>query len=148
MISSIIHRVASEEALDYWQQRLAGEGIGAERNDGPLVFSDPEGMRHELGRFERPDEPLIARSSETPEEFALQGFEGVRALVGDPGRSEVLLREALGFSERSEHDLGGPRRAALPPNYEPIRSRVEPILTPLPDIRQWCPAPARTDSQP
>ena len=60
-------------------------------------------MRHELGVFERPDEPLIARSSEVPEEFALQGFEGVRALVADPDRSETLLHEVLGFSELSDH---------------------------------------------
>jgi glyoxalase family protein len=35
---------------------------------------------------------------------------------------------------------------ALPPNFEPIRSEIEPILTPLPDIRQWRPAPARTEN--
>jgi glyoxalase family protein len=29
---------------------------------------------------------------------------------------------------------------SLPPDYEPLRSRIEPLLTPLPDIRQWRPA--------
>jgi glyoxalase family protein len=28
---------------------------------------------------------------------------------------------------------------SLPPNYEPLRSKIEPLLTPLPDIRQWRP---------
>ena len=29
---------------------------------------------------------------------------------------------------------------ALPPDFEAIRDKVEPHLTPLPDIRQWRPA--------
>ncbi len=238
MIRAIIHRVASQEALDYWQRRLSAEGVSVQRERDRLVFSDPEGMRHELGMFDRPDEPLIARSSDVPEQFALQGFEGVRALVADPARSAALLREALGFAELSDHEweARGEHRGgrilfeqsdtrgtpgagtvhhiawsvsraemddwreriiasggrptpvidrfyfesvyfrepsgilyelasydgagftvdepaetlgetlALPPNYEPIRSKVEPILTALPDIRQWRPIAARTEN--
>jgi glyoxalase family protein len=238
MVSTIIHRVASEDALDFWHQRLTAEGIAARREGDRLAFSDPEGMNHELGVFERTDEPLIARSREVPEGFALQGFEGVRALVADPARSESLLREVLGFSELSDHEweargehrggrilfehsdqrgipgagtvhhiawaayrdeleqwreriiAAGARPTgvidrfyfesvyfrepsgilyelatydgagfavdepaetlgetlALPPNYEPLRSKVEPILTPLPDIRQWRPISAGTEA--
>ena len=238
MVSTIIHRVGSDEALDYWQRRLSGEAVAVAREPDRLAFSDPDGMRHELGVFDRPDEPLIARSSDVPQEFALHGFEGVRALVTDPARSEALLRQTLGFAElsgqeweaRGEHrggrislqpshtpgtpgagtvhhiawsvyrsemeewrqriiaagrnptpvidrfyfesvyfrepsgilyelasydgagfDIDEPAETmgetlALPPNYEPIRSKVEPILTPLPDIRQWRPSPARTDN--
>ena len=32
-------------------------------------------------------------------------------------------------------------RLSLPPDYEQLRSQVEPALTPLPDVRQWRPAP-------
>jgi glyoxalase family protein len=32
-------------------------------------------------------------------------------------------------------------RLALPPDFEKLRSQVEPLLTPLPDVRQWRPAP-------
>jgi glyoxalase family protein len=32
-------------------------------------------------------------------------------------------------------------RLALPPDYEKLRGQVEPLLTPLPDVRQWRPAP-------
>jgi glyoxalase family protein len=237
MISSIVHRVASEDALDFWQRRLEGEGIGVAREPGRLTFADPEGMSHELGAFEGPDEPLIARSTEVPEQFALQGFEAVRALVADPAASERLLRESLGFEQLSEHqwEARGEHRGgrirferadrrgipgagtvhhiawavyrsdmeewrerviavgahptpiidrfyfesvyfrepsgilyelatydgagfavdepaetlgetlALPPNFESIRARVEPVLTPLPDIRRWRPAPARAE---
>jgi glyoxalase family protein len=75
-----------------------------EREGARLAFSDPEGMRHELAVVETPDPPLTARSTEVPAEFALQGFEAVRALVADPARSEALLREGLGFAQLGEHD--------------------------------------------
>ena len=35
---------------------------------------------------------------------------------------------------------------SLPPQFEPLRDRLQPILTPLPDIRQWRPAAAQTAS--
>ena len=238
MISSIIHRVASADALEFWSHRLEGEGIAATRHDGHLIFADPEGMTHELGVFDVPDRPLTAASAEVPPEFALQGFEAVRALVIDPARSEAFVRDALGFSERAEHEWeargqyrGGRilfepasergipgagtvhhvawsvfredqdqwreavhragahptpiidrfyfesvyfrepggilyelatfdgagftsdepletlgEKLALPPRLEPLREKVEPILTPLPDVRQWRPAPAPTSS--
>ena len=104
MVSSIAHRVSGEPALDFWSERLAGEGVEVTREPGRLRFADPEGMRHSLVVNQTDDEPLIARSSGVPAEFALQGFEGVHALVADPARSEALLRDTLGFSELAEHD--------------------------------------------
>ena len=104
MISRIVHRVASEEALDFWQERLAGEGIATQREAGRLLFADPEGMGHELAVVTTTDTPLSAVSLEVPAEFALQGFEAVRALVADPARSEALLSQVLGFSEREADD--------------------------------------------
>jgi glyoxalase family protein len=32
-------------------------------------------------------------------------------------------------------------RLALPPDFEAMRGQVEPLLTPLPDVRRWRPAP-------
>jgi glyoxalase family protein len=234
MVSSIVHRVGSEDALDFWAARLDDEGVRVECEPALLRFSDPEGMSHELAVTQSPDEPLCARSREVPAAYALQGFEGVRALVADPTRSEILLREGLGFTELAPHDweARGKQRGgrisfeqsnargvqgagtvhhvawsvysaeqqrwrarliehgmhatpvidrfyfesvyfrepsgilyelatfdgvgytadepaetlgealSLPPRYEPLRSRVTPLLTPLPDIRQWRPAPA------
>src|SRR2546426_9736136 len=40
MIHSIVWRVGSAEALDFWAERL-----GAPRDGGPLVFADPGGVR-------------------------------------------------------------------------------------------------------
>jgi glyoxalase family protein len=104
MISRIVHRVASEEALDFWQERLGREGHETQREPGRLMFADPEGMGHELAVVATTDAPLTAVSLEVPAEFALQGFEAVRALVVDPARSEALLAQVLGFSERETDD--------------------------------------------
>jgi glyoxalase family protein len=104
MVSSIVHRVGSEAALDFWSKRLAGEGVEIVRESGQLRFADPEGMRHELTVTQTDDQPLIARSIEVPPEHALQGFEAVRALVADTAASETMLRDTLGFSELAEHD--------------------------------------------
>jgi glyoxalase family protein len=104
MIHRIVHRVSNEAALDFWSERLTGEGVALKREPGWLRFADPEGMGHELAVTQTSDEPLIARATEIPAEFALQGFEAAHALVADPARSEALLGETLGFTELSEHD--------------------------------------------
>jgi glyoxalase family protein len=104
MVSSISHRVGGESALDFWSERLTNEGIEVVREPGRLRFADPEGMHHELVIDQTDDEPLTARSSGVPAEFALRGFESVHALVADPAGSEALLRDTLGFSELAEHD--------------------------------------------
>ncbi len=57
MITTIVHRVGSEAALDFWAERLAGEGVATDRQPDRLRFADPEGMHHELGVFDRPDRP-------------------------------------------------------------------------------------------
>ena len=93
MIHTIAWRVASPEALDFWAGRL-----GVEREERSLTFEDPEGLRHELRAVETDDEPLSARHPEIPEEYALQGFDGVRAYAHDPGQSHAFLTETLGFA--------------------------------------------------
>jgi glyoxalase family protein len=238
MISSIVHRVGSPAALDFWNERLQTEGVGVDRLPDRLVFADPEGMQHELAVVQTSDAPLRAAHLEVPAEFALQGFEAVRAQVADPAASEQLVRDTLGFTQLAPHDweARGPQRGghivfehntergipgagtvhhvawsvlrseieswqqhvadsgrrptpvidrfyfesvyfrepggvlyelatldgagfaadedsdtmgralALPPFLESSRSRIEPLLTPLPDTRVWRPAPARAGS--
>jgi glyoxalase family protein len=102
MVHRLIHRVGSSETLDFWADRLGGEGIESRREDGSLVFADPEGLEHELAVFEVPDPPLIAHAAEVPDEHALQGFEAVRAYHSDPEASRRLLQEGLGFEARAE----------------------------------------------
>ena len=55
MVHRVVWRVGSEDAFGFWQQRLEGEGIAARRADGGLVFSDPEGLDHELVVPDVPD---------------------------------------------------------------------------------------------
>ncbi|MDT7539427.1 MAG: glyoxalase family protein [Actinomycetota bacterium] len=234
MVHRIAHRVAAPESLEFWADRLGDEGVATSRADGgALRFDDPEGLSHELVVVDVADAPLRARSTEVPDEHALQGFHAVYAAVPDVRRSSALLTDVLGAAAaddgafevrgdrrgsfiRFEGDGGrgfsgagtvhhiawgatldehtawrervaaaglqvtpvidrfyfhsvyfrepggilyeiasiGPgfatdepvetlgERLALPPDFEHLRAQVEPLLTPLPDIRQWRPAPA------
>ena len=38
-------------------------------------------------------------------------------------------------------------RLTLPPDYEPLRDRLEQVLTPLPDTRPWRRAPSTAPSR-
>jgi glyoxalase family protein len=58
---------------------------------------------------------------------------------------ELATYDGAGFAVDEPAETMG-ETLALPPNYEPIRSKVEPLLTPLPDIRQWRPTPAPTQN--
>ena len=98
MIHTIVWRVASAEAFDFWAERLGAEGVDVERLNNGIVFTDFEGMRLELAVVETDDAPLVAKHPEIAPELALQGFEGVRAYSSDPERSRALLEETLGFS--------------------------------------------------
>ena len=115
MVHRIVWRVASAEALEFWEERLAGSGVRAELSGGSLLFADPEGLEHELVHSRAEDEPLSAHAPEIPRGHALQGFEGVRAYSSAPVRSERLLGEAMGFSRREgEHwELRGERRGGF-----------------------------------
>src|SRR5207248_6931942 len=95
MVCSIVWRVASPEALDFWQARLAGAGVTVERSEHGLAFADPEGLGLELEVFDGPDEPLIADHPEIPAGLALQGFAGVRMYAPDQGRGRNLLEQVL-----------------------------------------------------
>ena len=79
MVHRIVWRVASSEALRFWQERLEGKGVEARLDGDSLVFADFEGLEHELAVVEVPDPPLIADHPEVPREFALQGFHAARA---------------------------------------------------------------------
>src|SRR5918911_4255057 len=72
MVHTVQWRVASDDAVDFWEKRLDNHVL--ERRDGRLTFVDPEGLRHELAVGETSDAPLIADHPEVPAELALQGF--------------------------------------------------------------------------
>jgi glyoxalase family protein len=102
MIHRIVWRVASEEALDFWEERLAPHGRALSRQDSRLRFSDPEGLGLELAVVQTSDEPLVADHPEIPSDVALQGFDGVRAYARDPEQSRKFLEEGLRFAPEGE----------------------------------------------
>ena len=114
MIHTIVWRVGSPEALDFWAERTGGE-----RDGDTVAFSDPEGLRHQLVVADVPDEPLIADHPEIPRELALQGFEGVRAYARDPERATAPFLETIGFERGGERwdTRGGSRGGWI--EYEP-----------------------------
>jgi glyoxalase family protein len=114
MIHRIVWRVGSADALDFWADRLASEGIESERDGERLRFADPEGLVHELAVVDVPDEPLIAEHPEIPSDHALQGFHGIRAYSDDPERSRKMLEDALAFTPAGDGwEARGERRGAL-----------------------------------
>ena len=97
MICGIRWRLGSEQAIDFWAERLKEHGVETELQDGHLRFQDPEGLAHALAVVDTEDEALIADHPEIPAEMALQGFDGARAYSSNPEGSRSLLEEALGF---------------------------------------------------
>jgi glyoxalase family protein len=113
-VHRIVWRVASPEALDFWEGRLGGAGIEVERAGDWLRFADPEGLAHELAVVEVEDEPLIADHPEVPAKVALRGFHAVHAYSGAPDASRKLL-EALEFTpgENGSWEARGKSRGGL-----------------------------------
>lgn len=115
MVHRIVWRVAGPDAIAYWQERLAGEGVTTERAGERLRFADPEGLGHELAPVDSPDEDLFAEHAEVPAAMALRGFHEVRAYASRPDRSRPVLEDALGF--RPEGDGWEARGAARGGRY-------------------------------
>jgi glyoxalase family protein len=101
MVHRIVFRVASDDALDFWVERLGVEGVDVQREDGHLRFEDPEGLAFELAAVETDDEPLVAEHPEIPFELALQGFDGVRAFA-NPEPSRDFLEDTLHFDPHGD----------------------------------------------
>ena len=114
MVHTCVSRVGSEDALAFWEGRLAEREVAVERAAATLAFADPEGLRHELVVADGPEEPLVAEHPEIPTAMALQGFAGVRAYASDPARSRPLLEQVLGAAPAGDAtwDLRGERRGS------------------------------------
>jgi glyoxalase family protein len=127
MVHRIVYRVASEEALDFWAERLGREGVDVRRDEGRLQFEDPEGLGYELAVVETDDEPLVAEHPEIPFELALQGFDAVRAYA-DPETSRSFLEETLAFEPRGdgEWEVRGERRGSFYAYDDPPEERGLP----------------------
>jgi glyoxalase family protein len=125
MVHRIVWRVGSPEALEFWASRLDDVSRGP---DGSVLFSDFEGLGHEILVTSAGDEPLAAVHPEIPEEYALQGFEGVRAFHRDPSQSAPLLEQLLGARSLGSGawDLRGSRRGSFVAYDAPPPERPRP----------------------
>jgi glyoxalase family protein len=111
MVHTIVWRVGSPAALDFWAARLAAEGVEHERDERSLRLADPEGLAHELVVTDAPDAPLIADHPEIPADLALQGFEGVRAYSHRPDASAAVLERLMGAARTGDRfSLRGDKR--------------------------------------
>ena len=113
MVHTVQWRVGSDDALDFWERRLAPE-TGAARGNGGVTFEDPEGLRHQLVASAVDDAPLLAEHPDVPAEHALQGFDAVRAFA-EPDPSRGLLEETLSFEPRGHAawEARGPTRGGV-----------------------------------
>lgn len=106
-VHRIVWRLGSEEALDFWERRLAEEAIEGERGESWLRFADREGLEHELAVVDTADPPLTGEAPDIPAEYAIQGLDGFRAFARDADASRRFLLDHLGFAE-----VGGDRLEA------------------------------------
>jgi len=125
MVHTIVFRVGSEAALDFWAERLGGDGVDTKREGDRLRFADFEGLEFELAVDQTKDEPLIAEHPEISADVAIRGFDAVRAYGSRPDASRRLLEETLAFEPRGENEweVRGEKRGSFyaydPPPPEP-----------------------------
>jgi glyoxalase family protein len=105
MVHRVVFRVGSEQALDFWEERLRGENVSVSRGEGRLTFADPEGLGLELAIVKTDDEPLTAEHPEIAAEHRIQGFDSVRAYTQDPAASREFLVGALEFESRGDKEF-------------------------------------------
>jgi glyoxalase family protein len=113
MVHRIVFRVGSDDALDFWADRLGNEDVNVERDGDSLRFEDPEGLGLEIAAAQTDDEPLIADHPSIPAELALQGFDGVRAYA-DAAPSKEFLAETLAFeaTDDARWEVRGAKRGS------------------------------------
>jgi glyoxalase family protein len=104
--------VASSDALDFWEERLAGKGYGSTRGEGSLRFTDYDGLAFELVVADDANAPLRAEHPEIPAEHAIVGLEGARAYSAFENVEERVLTDTLGFTHLGggEYRLDGEQR--------------------------------------
>ncbi len=128
MVHRIVWRLGSPDALGFWADRLAAEGIAVERGERSLRFADFEGLGHELVLDESGDPPLVAVHPEIPADLALHGFEGVRASSYRPDSTAAVLEGLMGAEPRDgdRWELRGGARGGWIALDPPASERARP----------------------
>ncbi len=117
-IATVALRVGSTQALDWWADWLAEQGVrlvarGHYAEHAAIWFSDPEGQRFALvdDRGVPGGEPW--ERGGIPREYAIKGLFGVTMVVRALDRTLWVLTEVLGFRERARDSDNWARRVIL-----------------------------------
>jgi glyoxalase family protein len=102
MVHRLLFRVAGEEALDFWERRLARAGVPSDRLADRLAFSDAEGLGLELVIDDGEDQPLVAAAPDVDEQVAIRGMHAVRAYSADSACSAPVFGEVLGMESEGD----------------------------------------------
>jgi glyoxalase family protein len=102
MVYRLLFRVASEEALDFWESRFAGAGVATDRMADRLVFADPEGLGLELVIDDGMDEPLVAAAAGIDEQLAIRGMHAVHVYSAEPEISARMVGGLLGMQPEGD----------------------------------------------
>jgi glyoxalase family protein len=97
MVYRLLLRIAMEQALDFWERRLARAHVATDRMADRLVFEDPEGLQLELVIDDGIDKPLTAAAHGVDERVAIRGLHSVVAYSADLGSSAPILADVLGM---------------------------------------------------
>ncbi|MEO7803121.1 MAG: VOC family protein [Actinomycetota bacterium] len=127
MVHRIVWRVASQDAMFFWGERLSSHGIDSHLDDEHLRFRDFEGLEFELRVVETSDPPLRAEHPEVPSQFAITGFDGVRAYSARADDSATLLATILEFQPVSDTEWssrGSERGSLYGYDFPPINDGV------------------------
>ena len=92
-------------SLDYWYQRLTGEGLLVERtgrrfDEEVLTFADPDGMKLELVAHPEAGAANPSRFSTVEPNYAIRGFFGVTLLERELPATEAILK-LMGFERHA-----------------------------------------------
>lgn len=116
-ISRTALRVRGRDALNYWQERFAGEGVDADpigEEDGRAVlpFRDFENQRVALVDDEGAPLPggIPWEKSSTPQEMGIRGLASVTLTVPRAEPTVRVLAEVMGFREQARYRVQNPQR--------------------------------------
>ncbi len=105
MLTSVAFAVPLE-SMDYWEERLSGEGspsIRTERFGEPVIqFRDPHGLSLELVGVSNPPPTQSWSDGPVRPDDALRGFHSATATLNALESEQSLLMDAMGFSLMGE----------------------------------------------
>lgn len=91
-----------QEALAYWQERLASEGISTAQpqqrfDEQVIAFPDPDGLQLELVAHPGAEARPGWAGGPVPAEYAIRGFSGATLTVDDYELTADVLTKVMGF---------------------------------------------------